>query len=245
MFNLLVILFLNTLAAAELKINAHDYPPFCYLENDKLKGAMVEIVQEICKITKDKCIIEYVPLKRNLQYLEMGRIHGVMSLVQSDSRDKFGTLSDPIIYSDLIYASVKTSPILKSKKELNGYRVGVVLGSASSVMVEEQLKEVGGKGVVEIEVNPDIMVKKISSGKYGQKGAIAGSEDVINYYVKKNALPKLKRIFTLKKDAFGIYFSKKNVDQKTIDRFNVAIKQLRDEGKIQPILKKYDVIKAY
>ena len=206
---------------------------------------MVEIVHEICKITKDKCIIEYVPLKRNLQYLEMGRIHGVMSLVQSNSRDKFGILSDPIIYSDLIYASVKKSPVLKTKKELNGYRVGVALGSASSVMVEEQLKEVGGKGVVEIEVNPDIMVKKVSSGKYGAKGAIAGSEDVINFYVRKNDLPPLKRIFTLKKDAFGIYFSKKNVDKKTIDRFNLAIKQLREQGKIQPILRKYDVIKTY
>lgn len=245
MICLILHFFLTATFAADLKINAHDYPPFSYLENNKLKGAMVEIIQEICKITKDNCIIEYVPLKRNLQYLEAGTIHGVMSLVQSDTRDKFATFSDPIIYSDLIYASTINSPVLTSEKDLNGYRVGAVLGSASSAMAEQQLKNVGGKGVVEIEVNPNIMVKKISSGKYGEKGAIAGSEDVISYYSKLNGLPPLIRIFTLRKDAFGVYFSKKVVSQKSIDNFNSAIKQLREQNKIQPILKKYNIIKTY
>ena len=236
--SLLIILSTN-LFASDYKFYGQEYPPFNYTENGKPTGAMVEIIEAVCEVTKDKCNIEIVPLKRAISLLETGEAHGVMALNKIPERDVFANFSNNIITSSMSYMTTIDKPSIANVSELKGWTIGAVAGSTSSkVAIRDTAQAAGGANVVE-DANNDTVLKKITNGRYGDKGGIIMNEDVFNYLAKKNSIANVKKLFIGKTDQFGIYFSKKSVDQPTVDKFNKAFGDLKKSGELKKILNKY------
>lgn len=239
-FLLLCVLLTSTAFAKDYKFVGQDYPPFNWLENNKPTGAMVEIVEAMCAITKDTCTTEIWPLKRAMTSLEAGEINGVMALLKNPDRDGFGNFVPGLIKSDTIYITSNDKPSIKSVAELKGWSVGAVSLSSSLKIATKDVKDAGGDAKVVEDANNETIMKKLSAGRYGDKGAIVMCEDVFNYLTKKLNVTNLKPLFSAKSDNFGMYLSKKSVDQPSQDKFTAAIEELRKNGELKKILTKYN-----
>ena len=224
--------------SAEYKFQGQEYPPFNYTENGKTVGAMNDIVSEMCAITKDTCKVEIVPLKRAITGLESGEIHGVVALLKNAERDSFANFSPPLIKSDMILVTAGPE-IAKNVSELKGWTIGAVLSSTSAKLAAAAAAEAGGGAKVIEDSDNDTIVKKVSANRFGDKGAIIINEAVLGYVSKKNSVSNLKTMFTVKSDDFGIYFSKKSVDDATLKKFVSALEQMKTSGAMKKILDKY------
>lgn len=236
---LLALLSSSISFAAEYKFQGQEYPPFNYIEGGKTLGAMNDIVTEMCAITKDTCKLEIVPLKRAITGIESGEIHGVVALLKNAERDGFARFSPPIIKSDMIL--VTAGPVIaKNVSELKGWTIGAVTSSSSAKLASAAAAEAGDGAKVIEDSDNDTIVKKVSNNRYGDKGAIIINEDVLRYVSKKNNVSNLKPMFTVKSDDFGIYFSKKSVDDATLKKFSDALEQMKSSGAMKKILAKYE-----
>lgn len=237
--SLLVLLSSSIGFAAEYKFQGQEYPPFNYMEGGKPAGAMVEVVNEMCAITKDTCKLEIVPLKRAVSGIETGEIHGVVALLKNAERDGFARFSPSIVQSSMILVTAG-SQMAKNVAELKGWTIGAVASSSSSKMATAAAAEAGGGAKVVEDSDNDTVVKKLAGNRYGDKGAIIINEDVLSYVSKKNDIKNLKPMFTMKTDDFGIYFSKKSVDDATLKKFTDALEQMKASGAVKKILAKYE-----
>jgi ABC-type amino acid transport substrate-binding protein len=191
-------------------------------------------------VTKDNCTVDIVPLKRAMTLLENGEIHGVISLLKNAERDGFANISPTVIKSDMIYVTASDKAKAGSVAELKGWTIGAVASSSSAKIATANAKEAGeGAKVVEDSDN-DTVVKKLANNRYGDKGAAIINEDVLTFLSKKNAVSNIKKMFVAKSDDFGIYFSKKTVDKADLEKFSSALEQLKKNGEINKILKKYN-----
>lgn len=238
---ILGLLLTSNLYAKDYKFSGQDYPPFNYMENGKAVGAMVDIVGAICAITKDNCTVEIMPLKRAMTLLESGEHNAVLSLLKNPERDAFANFSPSIIKMDNIYVTTNDKPSISSVAELKGWNIGAVASTASFKIASAHAKEAGDGTKVTEDADNETVVKKIASGRYGDKGAIIINEAVLAFLTKKNSITNLKKLFVAKSDDYGIYFSKKSVDQASFDKFSAAIEQIKKNGELAKILNKYNV----
>lgn len=227
--------------ASDYRFLAHDYPPFEYIENGKLTGPMVDVVRALCVITKDHCTIEIVSLTRAIEELKQGNILAATLLIRTEERDQFGLYSLPIIKSEFSYLSTSDKPVLRNITELQGWTVAGLSSSSMFKEIKQSLKKAGVNTFFIDEPDLETMIIKLSKLRYGNKGAIATNEDVMNYLAKKNSIMNIKRVLHIKSDYFGIYFSKKSADPKTLQKFNNAIIQLKKSGELKKILMKYNM----
>lgn len=173
--------------------------------------------------------------------LQAGEIQAVVSMAKNTERDAYATYSVPLIKSDMIYAATNDKPDISGAAGLKGWTIGAVAGSNSAQIANKTAKEAGEGTKVAEDSDSDSIIKKVSAGRYGDKGAIIMNEDVLAYLTKKNSVNNLKKILVAKSDLWGIYFSKKAVDQASIDKFNAAIEQLKKNGELEKIIKKYNI----
>lgn len=227
--------------ASNYRFLAHDYPPFEYIENGKITGPMIEVVRALCAITKDHCTIEIVSLTRAIEEIKRGNVLAATLLIKTEERDQFGFFSLPIIKTEFSYLSTSDKPVLRNITELQGWTVAGLASSSMFKQVKQSLQKAGINAVVIDEDDLETMIIKLSKLRYGNKGTIATNEDVMNYLAKKNSIVNIKRILPIKSDYFGIYFSKKSADPKTIQKFNNAIIELKKNGELKRILMKYNM----
>ena len=236
---LIFLILITNAMAKDLKFAGQDYPPFNWVENGKTVGAMAEILTSACAITKDTCTLEIWPLKRALVALESGELQGVTSLLKNSDRDGFGNFVPGLIKSDTFYITTSDKPDFKTVAELKGWTIGAVKGASSTKIAGTDMKNIGGDGKVVEDDNNETMLKKLSGGRYGDKGAGIINEDVFSYLTKKLGITNLKKLFSAKSDDFGMYLSKKSVDQGTHDKLIAAIEELKKNGEYKKILTKY------
>ena len=229
----------NTVFAGDYKFMGQDYGPFLFVESGKTIGAMADIVAQMCAITKDNCTVEILPLKRAISSLETGEAHGVVALLSNPDRDSYATFMGDMIKSDMVYFTANDKAELKNVADLKGFTIGAVTASSSQKIATKDAKEAGGDTKVIEDANNETLLKKLANGRYGDKGVILMNEDVMNFISKKEGIKNIKKLFTGKSDTFGIYFSKKSVDQTTYVKFKTAFDQLKSSGELKKILQKY------
>ena len=139
----------------------------------------------------------------------------------------------------MIYINNVSKPSISTPAELKGWTVGAFAASTSAKIAKKDTDAAGGGAKTEEENNNETVLKKIANDRYGDKGAIIMNEDVFAYLSKKESITNLKKLFPAKSDDFGMYFSKKSVDQASIDKFVAALDQLKKSGELNKILTKH------
>ena len=237
---ILFIIMSAKLLAADYKFASQDYGPFVYEENKKVTGAMVEIIDAMCAITKDKCTMEIFPLPRAIDLLTQGEIHGIVSVLKTAERDAVGNFVSDIIKSDIIYIAESSRPNIANASELAGYTIGAVKAAASAKLANKDAQAAGGGANVVEDMNNDTVLKKIAAGRYGDKGVAVINEDLAKFLANKNNIKNFKKLFAAKSDNYGVYFSKKSIDDKTLEKFTKALEELKKNGEIKKITTKYN-----
>lgn len=226
--------------AKDLHFMGQDYPPLNWQDGSKVTGAMVDVMQSACDKLKHNCKFSIVPLARANKMLEDGEVDGGLSLIATPEREAYLVFTPTIIVSRLAYLGQKGKGAkLGSVEDLSGWTVGVVRGSSSSKIAmkhKEQVKTIS----LQEDTDNEAMVKKFMNGRFGEKSALFGSEDVLKFFAKKNQL-ELEPLLVLDGQSFKTAFSKKKADIEVVEAFRKTIDEMKKSGELKKILEKYSL----
>jgi len=208
-------------------------------------GVCVDIIQAIEKVDskiKFTGYHEFLPFKRLQAYLEKGQLDVFFGLKKTEKRLENYVFLDIPLYK-LNYILVVRS---ENNINLNSFndirklgRKGLILtvyGSAARKFLQEQ----GGLFVDSAAKNPLIALKKLIA----DRGTFVFYHDLgLKGLITKEKLEKKVRILPVSFSTYYHYsaFSKK-IPIETIDRVNVALEKLKDNGELTSIWRKYSLM---
>jgi len=201
---------------------------------EKNCGIELDIVREALAMKGYRVKTKYVPFARRIREIAQREVDGVLTVNENSGLDVF--LSDQHITCENVAVSLK-------KKKFNIKRISD-LKEKSILTFQDAKKYLGKEFVAAAEASPDY--REISKQElqinllYGDRVDVIVLDKNIFYYHKKNN----KMVDTTQPIDIWAIFPKVSfrvgfVDQKVRDDFNDGLKQLRESGRYDEIIKKY------
>ncbi|GAA0746344.1 ABC transporter substrate-binding protein [Clostridium oceanicum] len=219
--------------AGVLKIGlSDDYPPMEFRDDkNKLVGFDVDISKALAEKLGVKA--EFVPTSFNgiVVALNSGKFDSVISAVSiTDERKKQMEFVGPYIEGGQIVIVKKENDTIKSSKDLKGKIVACQMGSTG----EEAAKKI--EGTKELK-KYDKVTEALQDLAIGRSDALVVDGQVGRYYMKKNAskYKVLKDKLTVEPQGIGV----KKGNEELKEGLDKAFKELKDEGKLSEISKKW------
>lgn len=234
------VLLLSTRSfSKEYTFAGQDFPPFNWQEGTEVTGGMTEIMKQVCGDLKIKCKFLILPVSRVLKMVEVGELDGAISFGFRADRTAYSDASPSIVKSSVSYMGTPKTPKIAKISDLAGWTIGTLRDSTTGKIAAQHKQEFPSIQITD-EVNSETQVKKLTGGRYGEKGLILGSEDVLNYFAKKIKTPIETRM-RLEDQEYFVLFSKKTVDAAQLAVFTAAINKIKKDGTAKKILDKYEL----
>lgn len=206
-----------------------EYPPFEYLENDKIVGLDADIIAEIAKKTGIKYEWKNMNFDGLIPALQTKKIDiAIAGMSITPERAKAVNFSIPYLTSNVAFIANKNKPI-NGEEDLKNKTYGAELGTTK----EAAARKIEGATVVPFTSNTAALVA-LKSGKID---GIVVDESVANSFIEKN--PELVLAACLDGEPKAIAFNKDSVALKEI--FDKALQELLDDGTIAKLREKYGV----
>lgn len=210
------------------------YPPFEFEEGGEQKGIDIEIINEIAKSQGFK--IELNPMDFGgiipaMQAKELDVAIAGMSI--TDERKKVVDFSEPYFDAGLTLVVKKGTIDIKSLDDLKGKKVAVKKGTTGAKFATDNAADKGYK-VVQFNDSP-AMFQEVANGN---ADVLLEDYPVIAYAIAQNDLGLEIVGDRLNGDQYGIAVLK-GENQDLLEKINKGLKELKDSGKYDEILKKY------
>ena len=206
-----------------------EFQPFEYLEDGKIVGFDVELMEAIAK-TMGKTVewknISFDGLLPALQAKKLDVI--IAGMTATEERMKFVNFSEAYYTSNQMILINKENPVVESFEGLAGHNVGVILGYTGDIAVSAlenvKVQRYNGAG----EAIMALKAKKVDA-------VVLDSEPAKNY-AKQN--PELGLINTdVAKEEYAIAVGKDN--KALADEIDKALKVLKEDGTYDTLIQKY------
>lgn len=225
--------------AKELKVGLGelDYPPFYFMDDETLKGAAVEIAQQISGKLGHQLIYKRYPFARLQLLLQQGKIDLMILYFKTPAREKDAVYTElPHIYESSYLFTAKGAGLsfTGNLEDLSAYKFGNVRGYSHG-------KDYDGAEYLDKQPVGDeqTLLRMLIGGRFdiavGNKPAIlmqakqTGLEDAITFMVP-----------TVDNGPNYFAFSKARSDAQELAReFSIAIREFIDTDTYREILKKY------
>ncbi len=236
----LLLFSVSVAVAAPLQLVTLQYPPYEYLEGNKVKGFAVEIVRETFKQMNQPIEIKLLPWARAISYIEQGKADAIFTAYKTPEREQFADYSHEILMPQTVSLFVKKGQSISfdgDLKKLSPYSIGVVNKVSYGRSIDSAIKS----GLL-----PNTQLA--GTGELNFKKLLAGRMDmaVSNKYGAWNILKKLKsadQIQELTPEVQSVpsymAFSKKRKLSNVRDKFDTALKALKKNGSYDKIIKDY------
>ncbi|BBM44981.1 family 3 extracellular solute-binding protein [Leptotrichia trevisanii] len=205
------------------------FAPFEYIENGKITGFDVDMINEIGKNLGYEIEIVDQSFDGLIPALKAGKIDIIVSGMSStEERKKSVDFTDDYFVSKETYLRKKGNTAV-TPTTLSGKKIGVQLGTIQEI----EAKSINGATVVPNEST----VNTILDLKAGKIDAIILEKAVAEEYMKKN--PEME-IFDEKSAAIGMAMAiNKGKNPELIKQINAELKKMRENGKYDELIKKY------
>ena len=201
---------------------------------EKNCGIELDIVREALAMKGYRVKTKYVPFARRIREIAQREVDGVLTVNENSGLDVF--LSDQHIACENVAVSLK-------KKKFSIKKISD-LKDKSILTFQNAKKYLGKEFVMAAEASPDY--REISKQElqinllYGDRVDVIVLDKNIFYYHKRNnkmvdTTQPIDMWTVFPKVSFRVGF----VDKKIRDDFNDALKQLRETGRYDEIIKKY------
>lgn len=225
--------------AESMTFTMEHFPPFNADDNGTTVGPFPDIVRATCAALKIRCVIETYPWRRAYRLVEEGQVDGIFVLLRTPEREKDFYFCDPLVQTAYaVFANQASKFTYAAPKDLDGYTVGVYGPSGTSTAAEEIAKAVPGMKIV-MEVDNPTVFRKLSGMRYGEKSAAVMNLDVGNYLLKRDQIAGIRAVGDIKRIEYTIGLSRKKVDEKQAEKFNMALRALIKNGTVKAIVEKY------
>ncbi|MBN1984475.1 MAG: transporter substrate-binding domain-containing protein [Chitinivibrionales bacterium] len=223
----------------ELVYMTEQFKPENFEENGQLKGRSVEILEMVWKemgATVNRNNIKVMTWARALNDLQNNKNTVLFAMGKSEERMKLFKFVGPYNTTVLSFIAKKDKKIkLTQLEDAKKYRIGTLRED-----VGDQILTSSGFDVNTLDRSavPDAMLKKLQADRID---VICYTEGSAFQMMSSVGLKKddYESIFTVKKFESCYAFNKDTPDE-LIQRFQTALDKLKKEGKIEPIVTKYD-----
>lgn len=211
------------------------YYPFTYIENDELKGFDIDVWNEIGKRLEKNIEFKTAKFSGLFGMLDTGKIDTISNQITiTDKRKEKYLLSVPYVYSGAQLFVVTGNPKkIHGIEDLAGKKVGVEVGTNYEEVIRKAAKEVE----FEIINYPNSgMVKDVEMGRTDT--FMMDKVSIIELIRKNNLQIELAgKPVEYIENAFP--FMKGDKNKKLIDGINVTLEEMRKDGTLEVISKKY------
>ncbi|GAF37920.1 transporter substrate-binding domain-containing protein [Lentilactobacillus farraginis] len=209
------------------------YPPYSYRKDGKLTGFEVELGRAVAKKLGVKA--NFVPTKWDslVAGLGSGKYDVVLNnITQTPERRKQYLFSKPYVYSRYVLITRSKNSDIKTVADIKGKKFAEATGSDNELVA----KSFGATIVPQEQFQTSLDLVK-----QGRAQGTINAESALLTYAKDNSIKGLK--YRLLKDSeqkpakISGLFNKKSPKLK--DKFNKVLEQLRKDGTLQRLSKKY------
>ncbi|MFK4785068.1 basic amino acid ABC transporter substrate-binding protein [Fusobacterium sp. MFO224] len=206
-----------------------EFFPFEYLENGKMKGFDVELMEKIGDKIDKEIKWKEMAFDGLLPALQSKKLDVIIAgMTATDDRKKFVNFSDAYYTSTQMILVNKNTDDINSLESMKGKTAGVILGYTGDVAVSKidgvKVKRYNGAG------------EGVMALKANKVDAVVLDSEPAKNYVKKNK--ELKLIETnLAKEEYAIAISKEN--NELTKEINNALNELVKDGTYKKLMKKY------
>jgi len=223
-------------AADKIKIGTEGaYPPFNNLEADgTLVGFDVEIAKALCEEMKADCEFVTQDWDGIIPALQAGKFDAIIaSMSITDERKEQVDFTDPYYTNSLVFAAPKNTELKDNSPEsLSGKTIGVQEGTIAAEFLEKNYPDTEVKAYpTQLEVYSDLENGRIDGAlaDFGVLYEFLNSDEGKDYAFFGDAVSS--------DDKIGIAIRKGETE--LADKFNTALKAIRENGKYEEINKKY------
>ncbi|MFA6878361.1 MAG: basic amino acid ABC transporter substrate-binding protein [Fusobacterium sp.] len=210
--------------------DATEFQPFEYMENGEITGFDIELIKEIGKVLGKEVEFKNISFSGLLPALQVGKLDAVIAgLTVTDERKKYINFSESYYTSKQLIIVNKNNNKIKSLDDLEGYKVGVVLGCTGDLLGTEMKDK--------IELNRyNTTSQCIIALNHNKIDAIILDSEPAKNFVKHNK--KLKLINNdAAKEEYAIAISKK--DKELLNDINYGLNTLKENGIYKKLSEKY------
>jgi polar amino acid transport system substrate-binding protein len=239
------ILCINTFGETSLNIVTSHFPPFIN-EDSKRGGFLIEILDEVAREMNVNFVFKFMPWKRCESSVERLEAWGSIPYVPTPEREKKFYFSDKLYikHTKFFYYS----PDGKNKNlyynnlgDLKNYKIGGIKGYY-------YVKTLHNAGLdTELVYNEKQNFQKLKAGRTDLVLAV----ETLGWYIIRKTFPsEAGNFFTIEKpfhEGGNYLMTSKNYPNTLIllERFNTALKTIKENGTYQKILDKHGIIISY
>lgn len=228
----IMVLSLSATALAKERIyvgtNA-EFPPFEYLENGKITGFDIELMNEIGKVLNADIKIQDMTFDGLLPALQLKKVDVVIAgMTATEERMKTVAFTQPYYTASQVIIVKEGDNSIKSFEDLKGKRVGVMLGFTGDTVVSE----IEG---VKIE-RFNAAYAGIMALKADKADAVVLDSEPAKNYVKQNPGLKLAEADAAKEE-YAIAIRKN--DKALLEKIEKALTEIKANGTYDKLIEKY------
>ena len=210
------------------------YAPFEFKDSDQTyKGIDVEILDKVAEINGWDLEKSFPGFDAAVNAVQAGQADAIMAgMTKTTEREKVFTMSDTYYDTKVVIATTKADKITKYS-QLKGKTVGVKNGTAAQRFLDKNKDKYGYK--IKTFDTGDLMYNSLSAGAVD---AVMDDQPVIQYAIQKG------QDLAINMDgeavggfAFGV--KKGGNHEKLITEFNKALAQMKADGTLDEIIKKW------
>lgn len=210
------------------------YAPFEFKDSDQTyKGIDVEILDKVAEINGWNLDKSFPGFDAAVNAVQAGQADAIMAgMTKTTEREKVFTMSDTYYDTKVVIATTKADKITKYS-QLKGKTVGVKNGTAAQRFLDKNKDKYGYK--IKTFDTGDLMYNSLSAGAVD---AVMDDQPVIQYAIQKG------QDLAINMDgeavggfAFGV--KKGGNHEKLITEFNKALAQMKADGTLDEIIKKW------
>lgn len=224
----------TSLSAAELRLYTEDYRPLSYIEDGKLTGMAVEVVEELILRSKEPASIELVPWTRGYQRAQREADVGLFPTVRTAQReDKFHWVG-PVAAGHTSFYS-RTGAGVKVRNLADVERLGT-LAVPRQWYSYEVLSEQGLKNLYGV-ATPQHMMKMF---KHGRVALILANSLALEEMLASQGmtLAQVEWQYRLMSNTTYIAFSR-DTDAERVRHWQQSLNEMRRDGSLERIHRRW------
>ena len=234
-----LILIQNVSAADSIKWFTENFYPFNYIENGKIEGFSVEIVNEMFRQMGANDKIEAIPFPRIMENIDKRPNTAAFSIYQTvENKNKYQWVG-PLAKGSLCFFKKYDSNI--SIKSLNDAKKNLMIGVQLGSSHEKFLRENGFKNIYRVAQSQSIIGNTLIYMLISGRIDLWMATDVSVYArAEKQNIPieKIVMAYKISSNQLYIVFSKQT-DSKIVDKYRKYFQKIKDSSFYQDLFKRY------
>ena len=208
------------------------FPPFGYMENGKVVGFDMDLISEIAKNLGYEVEFKVQSFDSLIPSLKAGKLDVIASgMSATEERKKSVDFTEEYFMSKQVYLRKKGNMEVISKDDLKGKKIGVQLGT---------IQEIEAKKIDSAQVMPNEATANIIMDLNAGKNDVVILEDIVALeYMKKN--PDIEIFYEEELPAGMAFAFDKGKHTELVRQFNEELKKLRENGKYEELINKYNL----